>query len=125
MNYILLKIHYLAIFHHQVNIFSNYHNQSECISKGKANASIHTIITSMFSHRNLIDSLILSANDLNSLRISSSIEEISYINIIFLNILIIHLKDYEINLNAIKIIIHDNQIKTCQVNLNIFNQLMK
>ena len=68
---------------------------------------------------------ILFANNLNSLRISSLIEEISYINIAFLNILIIHLKDYEINLNAIKIIIHDNQIEVCQVNFDIFNQLIK
>ena len=62
----------------------------------------------MFNHRNLINSSIFSANNLNSLRISSSIEKIPYINIIIFNILIIHLKDYEIDLDIVKIIIHDN-----------------
>ena len=73
----------------------------------------------------LTDSSILSINDSDSMRIPSSIEEISHINIALLNILIIHLEDYEIDLDAIKIIIHDNQIKVYQINLDIFNQLMK
>ena len=39
--------------------------------------------------------------------------------------MIIHLEDYETGLNAVKTIIHDNQIKACQANLDIFNQLME
>ena len=95
------------------------------IFKGKVIAPIHRVIAPAFSHWNLIDSLILPANDLDPLRIPSPIGEISHINIAFFNILITHLEDYEIDLDAIKIIIHNNQIETCQVNLDIFNQLME
>ena len=108
-----------------MNISSNHYIQLEYISKSKINTSIHRVIISIFNHRNLIDLSIFFVNDLNSLRISSSIEKISHINITFLNILIIHLENYEIDLDIIKIIIHDNQIEVYQVNLDIFNQLMK
>ena len=62
----------------------------------------------MFNYQNLIDISIFSINNSNSLRISSLIEEISYINITFLNILIIYLENYKIDLDIIKIIIYDN-----------------
>ena len=108
-----------------MNISSKCHIQLKCISKSKLNVFIHKIIISIFSHRNLINSLIFSINDSNSLRVLSSIEEISHINIIFLNILITHFEDYKTDLDTIKIIIHDNQIEIYQINLDIFNQLMK
>ena len=125
VNHTLLKIRHFIAFRHQANMPSNHRIQFGCIFKRKVNASIHIVITSVFSHRNLIDSSIFFTNDSNSLRIPSSIGEISRINIAFLNILIIHLENYEIDLDAIKTIIHDNQIEVYQVNLDIFNQLMK
>ena len=79
----------------------------------------------MFNHRNLTDSSVLPANDSDSMRIPSLVGEIPHINIAFLNILITHLEDYETDLDAVKTIIHDNQIKAHQANLDIFNQLME
>src|SRR5438046_6068853 len=105
---------------------SKHHTQAGCISKGKANTTIHRVTTPVLHQSDLIGPLILPVNDLNSLRIPSltpqiprPVEEIPHINIAFLNILIIHLEDYETGLNAVKTIIHDNQIKAHQANLNI------
>ena len=125
MNHTLLKIRHLAAFRHQASMPPNRRIQPGCISKSKANAPIHIVTAPAFSHRNLIDPSVLPANDLDSLRIPSPIGEISHINIALFNILIIHLEDYETDLDAIKTIIHDNQIEVCQANLDIFNQLMK
>ena len=101
------------------------HIQPGCISKSKANAPIRRVTTPAFSHRNLIDPLVLPANDLDPLRIPSPVGEIPHINIALLNTLITCLEDYETGLDAVKTIIHDNQIKACQANLDIFNQLME
>ena len=72
------------------------------ISKSKANAPIRRVTAPAFSHRNLIDLPILPANDLDPLRIPSSVEEIPHINIALLNILITRLEGYETGLDAVK-----------------------
>src|SRR5947207_7406418 len=102
-----------------------HHIQPGCISKSKANAPIHRVTTPAFSHRNLIDPLVLPANDLDPLRIPSLVREIPHINIALLNTLITRLEGHETGLDAVKTTIHDNQIKACQANLDIFNQLME
>ena len=104
---------------------SKRHIQPGCISKSKANAPIHRVTTPAFSHRNLIDPPVLPANDLDPLRIPSPVGEIPHINIALLNTLITHLEGYETGLDAVKTIIHDNQIEAHQANLDIFNQLME
>ena len=108
------------------------HTQASCISKGKANATIHRVTTPALHQPDLIGPLILTVNDPNPLRIPSPtpripslVKEIPRINITLLNTLITHLEDYETGLNAVKTTIHDNQIKAHQANLDIFNQLME
>ena len=108
-----------------MSVPSKCHIQPGCISKSKANAPIRRVTTPAFSHQNLIDPPVLPANDLDPLRIPSLVGEIPHINITLLNTLITHLEDYETGLNAVKTIIHDNQIKAHQANLDIFNQLME
>ena len=108
------------------------HTQAGHISKGKANTTIHRVTTPALRQPDLIGPPVLPVNDPNPLqipsltpRIPSSVKEIPHINIILLNTLITHLEDYETGLNAVKTIIHDNQIKAHQANLDIFNQLME
>ena len=101
--------------------------QAGRISKSKANATIHRIIAPTVRQRDPP----IPPTDPDRVRIpsrahtTSPVEEIPRIDIALLNTLITHLEGYETGLDDVKTTIHDNQIKACQANLNIFNQLME
>lgn len=91
------------------------HTQADHIFKGKANAINRRVPAPP-------DSLRIPSP---TPRTPDPIEEIPHIDITLLNTLITCLEDYKTGLDAVKIIIHDNQIEARQANLNKFNHSME